>query len=336
MSTLSVDVCRVGSVIKHPNADRLDIVTVKGWQCITPRNSYGVNDLVIYVPIDAVFPQTLSDKINITKYLHSQRVKTAKLRGVISQGVIMSVDEVPGCTEGQDVSEVLGITKWEPPLPGACTSGTPRPQHPDFLRYTDIENLKNYPDVLQIGEEVVLTEKIHGTNFRAANIINEKDGEVGHAGIHAGSHRMDFVDTPENLYWKAAHMYKLDEILPPGYQIFGEIYGRGVQKLTYDLQGIDVRFFDLMVNLKYVNYDEFKAFCDKHNLPTVPELYRGPYDKDCARLADGQSTIAGHIREGWVGRPILERWDHKVGRGILKAVSEQYLLSKDSDEVVAH
>jgi RNA ligase (TIGR02306 family) len=336
MSSLIVEVTKVVELKPIENADRLELVIIKGWQCVVPKDQYHVGDLVIYVPIDAVFPQPLSDKIGVTKYLSRQRVKTAKLRGTISQGVIMSVDEVPGAVEGQDVAEALGITKWEPPLPGQCTAGQPRPQHPDFLRYTDIENIKNYPDVLTEGEEVVITEKIHGTNFRAANIAKEVTPSmlvegVNQAGLHAGSHRMDFVDTPENLYWNAARKYKLADILPPGYQIFGEIYGRGVQKLTYDLEDFDVRFFDLMKDLKYVDYDDFVAFCNEHSLPVVPEMYRGPWDKHGTKMADGQSFIAKHIREGFVVKPVKERWDHKVGRVILKAISEKYLL-KDFDD----
>ena len=335
MSSLIVEATKVLEVKPIENAERLELVIVKGWQCVVGKDQYHVGDLVIYVPIDAVFPQPLSDKLGITKYLHSQRVKTAKLRGTISQGVIMSADEVPGAVEGQDVAEALGITKYEAPAPGQCTSGTPRPQHPDFLRYTDIENIKNYPDVLVEGEEVVMTEKIHGTNFRAANIAKEDPSMfvegVNHAGLHVGSHRMDFVETPENLYWKAARMYKLDEILLPGYQLFGEIYGKGVQKLTYDLESFDVRFFDLMKDLKYVDYDDFKAFCAEHKLPVVPEVYRGPWDKHGVRMADGQSFIAKHIREGFVVKPAKERWDHKVGRVVLKAISEKYLL-KDFDD----
>ena len=331
MSKLIVEANRIVEIKDHGNADKLEVAIVKGWQCVVGKDMYKAGDLVIYVPVDAVFPQPLSDKIGVTKYLHKQRVKTAKLRGVISQGVIMSANEVPDVKEGDDVATILGITKWEPPTPGQCTSGTPRPQHPDFLRYTDIENFKNYPDVLIEGEEIAITEKLHGSNLRAANNVAEKEGEAGHAGIHVGSHRMDFVDTPENLYWNAARKYRLAELLPPGYQIFGEIYGKGIQKLTYDLQEFEVRFFDLMRGLQYVDYEEFLVFCEVHGLPTVPELYRGPWKKDLVAMADGKSTIASHIREGVVIKPVKGRWDHKVGRVALKAISEQYLL-KDFDD----
>jgi RNA ligase (TIGR02306 family) len=331
MSSLIVEVVEISEIKPHDNADKLELAMVKGWQCIVPKGQYRAGDHVIYIPVDAVLPQELSDKIGVTKYLSKQRVKTAKLRGVISQGVIMSANECPLAVVGADVAEDLGITKWEPPLPGQCTSGQPRPQHPDFLRYTDIENIKNYPDVLSEGEEVVITEKIHGTNFRAANVTAEKEGVAGQAGFHVGSHRMDFVETPENLYWRAARKYRLHEILPPGYQIFGEIYGKGIQKLTYDLLEFDVRFFDLMRDLKYVGYHEFMAFCQQWQLPMAPELYFGPWNKALLEKANGQSTIASHIREGIVVKPVQERWDHKVGRVALKAISEQYLL-KDFDD----
>jgi RNA ligase (TIGR02306 family) len=331
MSSLIVRVCKIDEVVAHDNADRLEVCKVGGWQCIVAKDQYRAGDLVIYVPIDSVFPQPLSDKIGVTKYLSKQRVKTAKLRGVISQGVIMSATEVADAVEGQDVAEILGITKYEVPVQGQSTGGIPRPQHPDFLRYTDIENIKNYPNVLIEGEDVIMTEKIHGTNFRAANIVTETEGVSGQAGFHVGSHRMDFVETPENLYWRAAKKYKLDQLLPPGYQIFGEVYGKGIQKLTYGLEDFDVLFFDLMKDLKYVGYDEFVSFCRERGLPIVPELYRGPWNQTWLAQANGQSTLTTHIREGFVVKPVTERWDHKVGRVALKAIGDQYLL-KDFDD----
>jgi len=209
------------------------------------------------------------------------------------------------------------------------------------MKIVSIESLQRSPvrhDIEVTGTHnfVACGVVVHNSNFRAANIAKEVEGEAGQAGFHVGSHRMDFVETPENLYWRAARKYKLDEVLPKGYQIFGEVYGRGVQKLTYDLEDIDVRFFDLMVDTAYAGYAEFVEFCVKHFLPMAPLLHVGPWKKELMVMADGKSQIAKHIREGFVVRPVKERWDHKVGRVILKAVSEEYLTSKNSEEIEAH
>ena len=86
-----------------------------------------------------------------------------------------------------------------------------------------------------------------------------------------------------------------------------------------------------MVNGRYVNADDFKAFCKMHNLPMVPILYEGPWDNSLMDLANGNSTIASHIREGIVIKPKIERYDRQVGRVAMKHLSEKYLLKDYGD-----
>jgi len=325
MSSLIVEVVRVNDIKEHPNADKLEIAVVKGWECIVPRESYKVGDKVVYAPIDSVIPSELSDKMNITKYLSHGRVRTAKLRGIYSQGLIIPMKYVPNYENlqtGDNVAETLGITKFEPPIK-IRMGGLHRVSEPRFIKYTDIENIKNFPDTLQEGEEVAITEKLHGTNFRAANI----DGE-----FHVGGHRLNFEESDDNLYWKAAKIYNLKEALNPGEQIFGEIYGFKIQKLAYGLKNkFDVRFYDLMINYKYVNYPQFKKFCEDKGLPMVPELHVGKWHKDLMKFAKGKTTLAEHVREGIVIKPIEERFDDKIGRVALKHISEEYLMKDYGD-----
>ena len=325
MSSLIVEVVEVKEILEHPNADRLEIAKVKGWEVCVQKDTLKPGDWVIYAPIDSVLPIELSEKIGVTKYLSKGRVRTAKLRDIYSQGLIIDVDCFPDgyyYDLGDNVKDILGITKYVPPPPPLNMSGKQRKIHPDFHGYTDIENIKNFPDVLQEGELVSITEKLHGTNFRCANLDSE---------FHVGSHTINLVENPDNLYWKAAGMYCLKEILYQNMVLYGEVYGFGVQKLTYNLKGIDVGFFDLMVDGKYVNTDQFKTFCKEHNLPHVPILYEGPWDKSLMDLANGNSTIASHIREGIVIKPQVERYDRHVGRVILKHLSEKYLLKDYGD-----
>lgn len=349
MSSLIVEAVRINEMKEHGNADKLELAMCKGWQCIVPKGKYKSGDLVIYIPIDTVFPQAFSDKLGITQYLSHQgnnvlRSKTIKLRGVISQGIIVSPDEVPGVKEGDDVAEKLGLTKWEPPVSGMPQiAGMPRRQHPDFWKFTDIENIKNYPDVLVEGEEVVISEKIHGTNFRVGmlslmsytwwdkvkNWFKRLRGQ--NYELHVGSHNVDLQDTGNNLYWKVARRYEFEKFLKPNAIVFGEIYGKGVQKLTYGLEDVEVKFFDAMQDGKYVDHEVFLAFCSFHGLPVVPGLYYGPWKKELLGLAEGKSTIADHMREGFVVKPTKERWDQRGGRVTFKAISSQYLL-KDFDE----
>ncbi len=327
MSSLIVEVVQIDDIKEHPNADKLEIAIVKGWECVTLKGAYNVGDKVVYAPIDSVLPLELSDKMEVTKYLSNGKVKTARLRGVYSQGLIIPVKYVPNADSlqtGDNVAEILGITKFEPPI-SIKMEGTHRPNDARFIKYTDIENIKNFPNVLIEGEEVVITEKLHGTNFRVANI----DGE-----LHVGGHRTDFIESDENLYWQASKIYDLKTILKPGEQIYGEIYGFKIQKLAYGLKNkFDVKFFDLMIDCKYVDYSQFKTYCEENALPMVPELYIGKWNNEQMEFAAGKTTLADHVREGIVIKPTTERFDEEVGRVVLKHINEAYLLKDYVDEI---
>ena len=176
MSELRVEVVEIKEILDHPDADRLEIAKVKGWECVVQKGTHKPGDGVVYVPIDAVLPVELSDKLGVTNYLSRGRVRTAKLRGVYSQGLIIDMKHLPdNYYLGDDVKDVLGITKYIPPPPPPNLSGKRRNHHPDFHRYTDIENIKNFPDVLQEGEMVTITEKIHGC-FQYNDKISLADG----------------------------------------------------------------------------------------------------------------------------------------------------------------
>ena len=193
MSSLIVEIVEIKEILDHPDADRLEIAKVKGWECVVGKGDLNQGDLVVYVPIDSVLPIELSDRLGVTKYLSKGRVRTAKLRGIYSQGLIINVKVLPELGDiikkGEDVKDILGITKFIPPPPPANMSGEQRQKHPDFHEYTEIENIKNFPDVLVIGEQVSISEKIHGTNFRCGNlpVYQPKwDNEVKENELHVG------------------------------------------------------------------------------------------------------------------------------------------------------
>jgi len=171
MATLKVEVVKIDEIKEHPNADALEIAIVKGWQCAVKKEEFKVGDLCVYFPLDSVLPKELSDHIGITKYLAHGRVKAAKLRGEPSYGLLWPVNKAEdyiyphpsdqrSFSDGMDLTEALGVTKWEPPVKlNVQDAETP---HTLFDKYTEIENMRNYPDVIQPGEKVYITEKIHG------------------------------------------------------------------------------------------------------------------------------------------------------------------------------
>ena len=319
MSEFAVKVVRLGPVEKHPNADTLGICQVFGYPVIVKLGELQENDLATYVQVDSVVP---SDDPRWEFLKGRYRIRAAKLRGIFSMGLLVKAD--PGWTEGQDVQEALRIKKYEPPE-SAQTGGEDERCPFDFPKYTDLDAWRRYPDVLKDGEEVVLTEKVHGTASRFS-YAEER--------LWCGSHRTIKKESLTNVFWKVASQYGLAERLRdyPGIAFYGEVYG-WVQDLHYGhTQGkTSLVLFDILdlANRHWLDYDDFAALAKKLNIPTVPVLYRGPWSKEVLKHAEGQTLLGGdHVMEGTVIRVIKERFDERIGRVILKFHSEAYLLRK--------
>ena len=156
---------------KHPNADTLSIAHIKGWQCVVRTEDFKNEQFGVYIPLDSIC-KTTNPLLN---FLEGKKVKTIKLRGVISQGVLLPLSQVVnylGFTPKLDenIKDHLGIVKYEAPLKmlnfysGHVDTFHDQPEF--FNMYTDIENWNNYPNIISDGEPVRITEKLHGTNAR--------------------------------------------------------------------------------------------------------------------------------------------------------------------------
>lgn len=327
MSSLSrVTIVKLGKIEKHPNADNLQITEIYGCPVIMKSGQYNEGDLATFIPVDMICP-------NLPEYEflgNSKRVKAKKLRGIFSMGLLSPAPE--NSKENDDVTDLLKFAKYEPPIKGeknvhlgpvdevSAPSGE--------IKYTDIESLRRYKDQLEIGEKVVITEKLHGGNARYIHSYFDNN-------FYAGSHRRWLDMLNDNIWTKAARdldlITKLKEI--PNYIVFGEIYGN-VQDLRYGHEKGRSSFaaFDIFnINEgRYLDYDEFEDICIDLKIPIVPVLYRGLWKGFDAHkdIAEGNSTLAENVREGFVVRPVLERWSRQVGRVILKLHGEGYLLRK--------
>ncbi len=343
MSAVIVEVAEVEDVVPHTNADRLCLARIKGWQTVIGKRPDGSpqfqkGDKVVYIPPDATVPREMADKLGITSYLAERTnlegdrelvVKQVRLRGEPSYGFLVLPDD-SAWELGRDVREHYGIGKYRPPV--KFSAGDSEATHPLFQRYTDIENLRNFPTAFNEGEEVVVSEKIHGTNAR----IGYVEGL-----LVAGSHglqrkRPEPEEMATNTYWSPATLdgvMKLLDTLKDEHQVvilYGEVYGSKIQKLHYGKRGtLGFAAFDLYLDERYVGYDEFKDTCERFGVETVPVLDRGPFSLERVRsLASGRTLLDDdHIREGVVVRGVDERLDPKIGRLILKYLSDEYLLN---------
>jgi RNA ligase (TIGR02306 family) len=385
-SPLIVEVCEIEKIENLENAQRLQMATIKGWQALVGKDEFTVGEPVIFVPTDSVVPQEMIDTLKL-EYLreHNGRLRTIKLRGYISQGLVLKLDTLRlmkvyhTVQIGEDVGERLGIKKYE--VAQKAIAGPkkeyirdywtkylakeitlrrfvaksvgiirtrmrkPKLTNVDFKCYTDINNVKHYPSIFEEGEQVLISEKIHGTNFRAGKcpvkptFLNKLLRKSGFEFCYGSHHVQKTVLSGkgfygDDVYGKIAAKYNLKDVIPDGYTLYGEIYGPKIQKLTYNREEIDVVFFDLQIDGKYVDFEVFNQFTFDRNLPRVPYLYCGPFSLEILKEHTDGLTILGdckHIREGCVVKPLKEVFDNKCGRKILKSVSAQYLLTKDED-----
>ena len=364
MSTLQVKITEILGVIRHPNADRLAIYRIFGWNIIAELNKFVMGDKVIYIPIDSILSQTTEAKIfppdsKIT--LSHRRVKAIKIRGIVSQGIIVDphLFGMEALSLNKDVADELGITKYEPPEPVTHQGGLPRTSrkqsNPNFHRFTDIENFKWYPHLFAPGETVFITEKIHGTNFRCGWVptyantwwkkIKQYIGILPKFEFIYGSHNVQFQDTPrkkgwygaslgKNVYAEAVEKYDLRNKLAFGEVIYAEIYGDGIQKnYLYGCKPGQRKMvvIDWQHNGKYLDHSNTITSCADRNLPIVPFDGSMPYDESILRLlVDSPSWLGDEVREGIVIKPAIETSTF-IGRKILKFKSDKFLLTQVDD-----
>lgn len=342
-SPLHMPVAAISWIAPHPNADTLDIAGVLGWQCVVGRNQFKIGDKVLFLAPDTVLPRHLSDIWGVTQYLSKGRIKATRLRGEPSFGLVLPCMR-PEWNVGDDVAEHFpDITKYEPPTREAKQRkqgqpGQPRPLYPGelpkhalFPEYTHIENLRNFPDLFGDGELVVVTEKLHGTNSRIGII----DGEW-----MAGSHKVRRGES-DALYWSPKSQPGVEAMLSALAKyhkqvvLYGEVLGSDVQSLDYGYKGHEgYRAFDLMIDGRFVDFHTFNDLCWWYDVLRVPLTAVAPFDLEKIRdFAEGSTAVerAWHLREGVVVKPLVERTDARIGRVVLKYVSDEFLLAKKTD-----
>ncbi|MBW1739169.1 MAG: hypothetical protein JRJ69_16970 [Deltaproteobacteria bacterium] len=322
--------CEVVPIIlePHPNATNLSIVKVFDKYTVCVRTEDFANDNKgIYFPPDSVLPPG---------FLKDGRVTVRRFRGVMSQGLLMPLSAFPSIPPeapiGKDFAKVLGVTHYEPPpLVGKPTAGEPPPlTGPTY----DIENWHKYASSFQDGEEVEISEKIHGTNFR----VTWQEAKDGTPKLFVAS-RHRWIKPPEDnkkdAYHQALEANPWVKELAQRYPtriFYGEVFGM-VQTLHYGAtpdNPYKIVLFDIYdpLDMRFLNLDERNSILGLDLQRRPPVLYFGPYSTPTVqKYIDGKTKIEGadHLREGVVIRPVAERSNLKLDRVILKAVSPQYL-----------
>jgi RNA ligase (TIGR02306 family) len=356
MSTFAVTIERIAEVEMHTNADRLEMAKVASmsYQFVIGKGQFKLGDLVIYFPIDSLLPQNVITAIGLEGKLsgaEKNRVKTVRLRGAISQGVVaepalLLPDWKDGgeYREGLDVTEQLGVTKYEAP-PVISQAGN-LVALPPLVRVYDIEGVERFGRLAELlmDEPVYITEKLEGSHF-AASI--DRDGDIA---ISQRRYKIEPMAGAEHDWHKVARLSGLFEKLPAmkteiervrgepieGLTLRGEMIGPGIQGNYYKLPAQEVRMFEIEVNGTPVDADTFLKLSGKFKLTGAPIMGVGVPLRDwlngetLAAASDGLSVINTALaREGMVIRPMREMYDMEFGRVILKQRSPQYLAGSD-------
>jgi RNA ligase (TIGR02306 family) len=329
MSTHSVKIIEIVAVKPHAGAERLEIIPIDGWQAVVKRGQFKPGDRAVYIQPDYTVPTARPEFAFLAREGRDRhRLKAVRLRGVLSFGLLIPVpDDLSSRLVGDDVMTALGIERYDPPVAMAGADDLPSDRWPRaHAGKFDIESLQNFPGVIAAGEQVVITEKVHGANARylvedGTFFIGSRTRWLKPDVAHPWARAADA--DPRIRAWCAAH---------PGMVLYGEIYG-AVQSLKYGCKPGEVRFVAFAVSDKG-EWRDTSALLDDATLPTVPVLYRGPFDPArLAEFAEADSGIpgvpAGHMREGVVIVPAAERRDERVGRVALKHISARYWEGAD-------
>ena len=259
---------RVKDIVPHDNADTLEIALIKGWRVIVQKDIFHKNDLVLYFEIDSFLPVMPQFEFLRKSSFRSSadigegfKIKTIKLRGEISQGLLAPLSDFPqyfawdyvnegwyapkeigyfdspGFREGDDVTELMGVKKWEIPL-APCLKGDCVGLFPSFIPKTDEERVQNlnHWDIFGHAEDhFEATIKVDGTSmtvFRNKIISDVPFDTEFHVGVC--SRNLEVKYSVENLYWKVAQelglISALSTINMAEIAIQGELAGPGIGK----------------------------------------------------------------------------------------------------------
>lgn len=326
---------RIAEIKKIEGADKIVAYRVDGWWVVDAVGKYQLDELVVYLEPDSWVPCTLAPflckAVKSFNGVEGERLRTIKLRGQLSQGLLLPLS----CThpkaimfqEGYDLTEVLGIQKFEKPVP-AQLAGLAKGTFPSFLKKTDQERIQNLPRDFEEwkarGLTFEVTEKLDGSSMT----VFFKDGKIG-----VCSRNLELKEDDNNTFWKVAKQgITLDGVDPDNIvesAIQGELVGPGIQGNPYKLSEPRMYVFDIWL-IKESTYApaelRHSTIANDERMWHVPVISTGTKLPDTIEevlaMSDGQSALAPVPREGLVWK--CEQ-DPRIS---FKAISNQWLLGE--------
>ena len=325
---------KIDSIDPIEGADAIEVATVGGWKVVVKKNEFKVGELAVYFEIDSWVPNELAPFLTKgtepREYngVKGERLRTVKLRGQISQGLLLPLE--PTCKniesllfEDLDVSVPLNVQKWERPIP-AQLAGQVRGNFPALVPKTDQERIQNLSKQFDkfMEDTWSVTEKLDGSS--CTFYLDDEDQ------FHVCSRNLDLKEDENNSFWKTAKKYDIEAIMRrnnmQGMAIQGEMIGEGIQGNQYKVV-LDFYVYD-MYNTRtgeYILPSQLKAACERLGLNHVPILAEGitlvgSSIQTILSEAEGKSRLNGSEREGIVFK------SESVHDRSFKAISNKWLL----------
>ena len=338
---------RIDTIGPIEGADAIEVTTVGGWKVVVKKGDFKPGDLAIYVEIDAWVPTTIAPFLTkpdqypkVFEGVQGERLRTIRLRGQLSQGLLMPMSVMTNngviaqiLKEGEDVSQALGIKKYEAPVP-ACLAGEVKGMFPGFIPKTDQERIQNLSvelaEWVRLGYTFEVTEKLDGTSMTAFMV----DGVFSIC-----SRNLELKPNPDNSMFKAALKQNLEAKLTQSGRnlaLQGELIGNGIQGNKYKLKDQGFYVFDIYdIDAKrYLTPVERKAFVSEWNIAHVP-VFQAAVSLDGLTIdmllkhAEGKSVmgdITGPEQEGLVYKC------NENPEVSFKCISNKFLLRNGDNE----
>lgn len=313
-------------------ADFIEVATVDGWEVVVKKGEFKVGDKAVYFEIDSFLPikpeYEFLRKSSYRKMLDKEgfALRTISLKKQISQGLLIPLpSEYEHLPIGSDLTEKLGIIKYEKPIP-AELQGEAKGYIPSQIIKTDEERVQNMDWDKIKNLTCHVEEKIEGTSATFF-ILN---GEFGVCGRN-----VEYLENETNTFWRVAKELDIENKLRSlnrDIAIQGELVGEGIQGNIYRIKGHTVKFFNAqdVSKRRYIPKSEFISLMAELELDTAPivdpalDMSEFKDVKDLLKYADGQSLLYETNREGIV---LVGEKDGK--RISFKAISNKYLKKQD-------
>lgn len=327
-------------VVSHPDADRLEVARIGGYECVVGKGQYVTGDRAVYLPEASILPDSLVEELGLVGRLAgsaANRVKAVRLRGVLSQGLLVALDSphlahVGALDVGDDARERLGVEKYVPPIPVHMQGVVAPGPGASF----DVEPWQEHLGVFTEGEPVQVTEKLHGTFCQVGFDLDEGPFAASKSMAGKTSFVLDAPENEANLYVRAWRV--LSDRLEAAAREYGrsvtlcgEIAGPRVQDLHYNLTEPTLFVFDALAGppseRNWISPREVLDLAAEVGAAHVPVLEAEcSFNHDAVmRLAAQPSALGGGLREGVVVRPTEVRHERDLGRAMLKFVNPNYL-----------